>query len=74
MELGIVAPDSVFAQDPWHAQAYQVESWLALASVALALAVALAWRITGSGIDRGGRLHGGRAAVDCRPLGDRDMP
>ena len=50
VELGFVAPDSPLAQNPWHAQAYQVESWWALASVTLALAVALAWCITEAGL------------------------
>ena len=71
VELGIVAPDSSLAQDPWHAQAYQIGSWLALASVALALVVALARRVSDSWIDRGRRRHGSCAAVDRRPLGIR---
>ncbi len=50
VELGIAAPDSSLAQDPWHTQACQIGSWLALASVALALVVALAQRVSDAGL------------------------
>ena len=50
VELGFIAPDLPIAQDPWHMGAYQDGSWLALASVALALVLALAEGVTESRI------------------------
>ncbi|MHB0959520.1 MAG: hypothetical protein ACYC0X_28890 [Pirellulaceae bacterium] len=50
VELGTLEPTSSLAQDPWHVQAYHFESWLALVSVMLALAVALTQRATRAGM------------------------
>ncbi len=70
VELGFIAPDLPIAQDPWHMAAYQDGSWLALASVALALVSGAGRRCHGVSHHRGRRGHGRGAFARIRRLGN----